>query len=184
MQPSKQNRNMALFKGASFSFGHQTSLNLLSASPLSRLASAKALSIVSSGLGGLLQGVVMSPLLLLKTRVITHAEFRGLEGGLWATSRASLRLGVRLVCEEGPLALCKGMGVFAVKRLCDWLTRFLFVEVLFAALLWSFGVDARASTGLSTAVALLGGMLSALSTTLLDVCTALIQSGFAVSWHT
>ena len=84
----------------------------------------------------------MSLLLLLKTRVITHAEFRSICCGLWATSRVSLWIGVRVVREEGALALSKEMRVFALKRLCDWLTRFLFVELSFGALLW-IGVTRR-----------------------------------------
>ena len=166
---------MALSKGASFSFAHQFALNALSASAAVRaVASPTALNIAASALGGLFQGVVMSPLLLLKTRVITHSAFRELEGGLWATARASLAIGRRVVAAEGALALCKGMRVFAAKRLCDWLTRFAFVELAFVALR-SLGVDARATVARATAVALFGGTLSALSTTLLDVCTALIQ---------
>lgn len=34
---------------------------------------------------------------------------------------------MRVIKEEGVFALCKGMGVFSVKRMADWTTRYFFV---------------------------------------------------------
>ena len=48
-------------------------------------------TIVSGGAGGFVQGIVMSPLLLLKTRVMTDPVFRT-SGGLFATAVASFRV--------------------------------------------------------------------------------------------
>eukprot|EP01084_Bolivina_argentea_P079982 144931_1 len=129
---------------------------------------------MSSGLGGLFQGIVMSPLLLLKTRVITHDKFRDISGGPLATISASFSIGWEIISVQGPLALCKGMHVFAFKRFCDWLTRYLFVEMTLSALLM-LGYDAKANVISLTLAGLFGGTLSALATAILDVMTSLIQ---------
>jgi hypothetical protein len=78
--------------------------------------------VVSGGIGGFVQGVAMSPLLLLKTRVMTDPAFRG-SGGLLATAAASARVGGRILTTEGPQALFKGVGLFSAKRAADWTTR-------------------------------------------------------------
>ena len=81
---------MSASKGASFSFGRAWALKLLIFLFVSDLASndaefeiPKTLYILASPLGGIFQGIIMSPLLLLKTRVVTHDKFRKCEGILY-----------------------------------------------------------------------------------------------------
>lgn len=89
-------------KGASFGFGQTLGYNLLGG----RLPEFQR-EVVSGGVGGLVQGVVMSPLLLLKTRVMTSPEMRSC-GGVVATTIASTKMGARVIAQEGPMALMKG----------------------------------------------------------------------------
>ena len=169
---------MSLSKGSSFSYGHQMAYNMLGSTALATVMTPKSLNILSSGLGGLFQGLVMSPLLLLKTRVITHDKFRDISGGIMATITASFNIGYEIMRDDGPLALCKGIHVFSFKRFCDWITRFLFVEMTISGLLM-IGIDVRQSVILMLFATLFGGILSALSTSILDVMTALIQDANA-----
>lgn len=86
-------------------------------------------TVLSGTAGGLVQGIVLSPLLLLKTRVMTDASFRG-HSGMIDTAIASAAVGARVVREEGMRALMKGAGIFATKRAADWTTRYLFVVMV------------------------------------------------------
>ena len=167
---------MSLCKGASFSYGHQLAYNsLISLSIVTSYLSLKSIDIISSGLGGFFQGIVMSPLLLLKTRVITHDKFRNISGGVGATIIASFKIGYEIITEQGIMALTKGMRVFSFKRFCDWITRFLFVEMTMTFILVLFSINCKQSVIWSTIAGLIGGTLSALVTAILDVMTALIQ---------
>lgn len=166
---------MSLFKGASFAYGQQKSYGYMTTSVVMSSISTDSIYIISSGLGGLFQGIVMSPLLLLKTRVITHDKFRNITGGVSATIAASFRIGWEIIRDQGPLALCKGMHVFAFKRFCDWITRFWFVELTKTYMLIWMGIDCSQSVVWMTMAGLIGGTLSALVTSILDVMTALIQ---------
>eukprot|EP01084_Bolivina_argentea_P262120 443192_1 len=136
--------------------------------------SNKTIYILSSGFGGFIQGLTMSPLLLLKTRVITHDKFRSITGGFYATIIASVDIGFEIISENGCLALFKGMKVYSFKRFCDWTTRFLFVEITISVLL-IVNIDCKQNVILLTLAGLIGGSLSALLTTGLDVMTAMIQ---------
>merc|ERR1711871_657068 len=84
--------------------------------------------ILSGGLGGFIQGIALSPVLLLKTRVMTDPAFRA-TGGVLDTAIAASKVGASMIVKEGPLVLFKGMPVFAFKRFADWTTRFAFVEL-------------------------------------------------------
>mmetsp|Transcript_12555 Transcript_12555/g.18997 ORF Transcript_12555/g.18997 Transcript_12555/m.18997 type:complete len:310 (+) Transcript_12555:133-1062(+) len=136
--------------------------------------------VLSGGGGGFVQGVIMSPTLLLKTRVMTDPRFRS-TGGFFATSYHSLKLGKELIVTEGGLmSLTKGMGVFSFKRFCDWTTRFGFcvmVEELYK--IQKFGDDDSVQRKLKKseqmACSLAGGTLSALATIPIDVMVATIQ---------
>ena len=160
----------AVAKGAVFSWGQAQSMELLR--PVEGL-SKESKTVVSGGAGGFVQGIVLSPLLLLKTRVMTDAAFRG-EGGLFATAAASAAVGARIIASEGPGALMKGAGIFSLKRAADWTTRFLFVVMVEEAL--RAGPGAKLSEGQQVFASLAGGALSALSTIPMDVVVAIKQS--------
>lgn len=163
----------AVAKGSVFSFGQAASMNSLR--PLDNLSKDQKM-VISGGLGGLVQGVAMSPLLLLKTRVMTDPAFRS-SGGLVQTAVASAKVGGRIVSTEGPSALFKGVTLFSMKRAADWTTRYLFVVMVEHAMR---GDSKRKLSGTEEALAsIAGGALSALSTIPMDVLVAAKQSAGA-----
>lgn len=157
-------------KGAVFSWGQALSYGVLS--KMGALDD-KTATVLSGGCGGFVQGVVMSPALLLKTRVMTDPRFRT-SGGVVETTVASAKLGGEIIAKEGVLVLCKGMGVFSFKRFCDWTTRYLFVEVVQTVYKGSQH-DYKLSGVEKALCALAGGTLSALVTVPIDVMVATIQ---------
>jgi hypothetical protein len=158
----------AVAKGSVFSWGQALSAKMLHENG-SLTKDQK--TVASGGAGGFVQGVVMSPLLLLKTRVMTDPAFRA-SGGILATAAASAAVGGRIVRNEGPAALMKGVGVFSLKRAADWTTRYLFVVMVEDAMRTP-GV--KLTEGQQAVASLLGGSLSALSTIPLDVLVATKQ---------
>jgi len=66
-------------QGAVFGWGQATSLHLLTKLDF---LDGKSAMVLSGGCGGFVQGIVMSPALLLKTRVMTDARFRTTGGVL------------------------------------------------------------------------------------------------------
>jgi len=113
----------------------------------------------------------MSPLLLLKTRVMTDAAFRT-SGTVMETTISSAKIGGRIVATEGAAALLKGAGVFSFKRFCDWTTRYFFVQVVENAVQ---GDGPPLSKQTKVWCALGGGTLSALATVPIDVMVATVQ---------
>ena len=160
----------AVAKGAVFSWGQAQAMEFLR--PVEGLTK-ESKTVISGGAGGFVQGIVLSPLLLLKTRVMTDAAFRG-QGGLFATAAASAAVGARIISSEGPGALMKGAGIFSLKRAADWTTRFLFVVMVEEAM--RSGPGAKLSEGQQVVASLAGGALSALSTIPMDVVVAIKQS--------
>lgn len=160
-------------KGASFGFGQTLGYNLLKG----HLPEFQR-EVASGGIGGLFQGVVMSPLLLLKTRVMTMPEMRN-SGGVIATTIASTKIGAQVVRREGPMALMKGSLLFSTKRMADWTTRFFFAEVV-ADSIRKYNASRGHVRPLdfyeSSGAALAGGALSATATIPLDVLVATFQS--------
>merc|ERR1719242_2820188 len=175
----------SLVKGSSFGFGQalcRGGLEHVDWMP------DGAKDILSGGGGGVVQGVCMSPTLLLKTRVMTDPRFRS-TGGFISTTIHSAKLGRELVATEGGfMSLTKGMGVFSFKRFCDWTTRYGFcvmVEHFYKS--YKFGdadgarsgaaeiFDLKLSKPESMACSLAGGTLSALATVPIDVMVATIQ---------
>ena len=113
-------------QGAVFGWGQAQALTILNTFDF---LSPQAATVLSGGCGGFVQGIIMSPCLLLKTRVMTDPRFRS-TGGVLQTTIASGKLGREIVVKEGISVLTKGMGVFSFKRFCDWTTRYLFVELV------------------------------------------------------
>lgn len=158
----------ALTKGAVFGWGHAASMVLLHDTTA---ISEDTKTIISGGVGGLVQGVFMSPILLLKTRVMTNPDFRT-SGGVFTTAVASAKVGMDTIRAEGVMALTKGMGVFSFKRMADWTTRYFFVVQVEN---WYSG-GRKLTTWESSACSMAGGTLSALSTIPFDVLVATFMS--------
>lgn len=158
-------------KGASFGFANSYALQLLG--PHLASSNPKILSTLAGGIGGGFQGYVLSPTLLLKTRVMTNPVFRE-QMSFLKTSILSLKIGFDVVLQEGFLALMKGSNVFALKRVFDWSTRYYFSDLFISLLLKLFHSDQLSVT--QNAIAdFLGGTVSTLSTLPLDVLVAKIQ---------
>ena len=163
----------AVFKGGVFGLAHAIALSILL--PLAdkrRLPHQLALTL-AGGIGGGFQGYVLSPTLLLKTRVMTNPVFRE-NMSLWKTSLLSLRIGVDVVQKEGLTALMKGSNIFATKRVFDWATRFFFADVCEAVLRGQKGGAPLSATD-KIVSSFVGGTLSTLSTLPLDVLVAKTQ---------
>lgn len=156
-------------KGASFGFANAYAMQLLS--PL--LSSKKLLATLAGGIGGGFQGYVLSPTLLLKTRVMTNPIFRE-QMSFLQTTLLSLKIGFDVIQQEGALALMKGSNVFALKRVFDWSTRYYFSE-LFISLFLKLLQSDKLSVGQNAIADFLGGTASTLSTLPLDVLVAKIQ---------
>jgi len=152
---------------------------------------------LAGGVAGCVQGYALSPMLLLKTRIMTDPAFRE-GGGLWQTTMASVRVGVEVVQNEGVRTLMKGSNVFALKRFFDWSTRYLFSDT-FELFMVRYGVATSITTGdghsqssssggnsssndrrilsqrWKILASLLGGMTSVILTLPLDVIVAKLQ---------
>jgi hypothetical protein len=117
---------------------------------------------------------VLSPTLLLKTRVMTNPIFRE-NMTLAETSRRATMVGMEVIRKEGALALMKGSVVFSLKRVADWTTRYMFAT-WFENVLYKRGDPKRKlATNEEMIASLLGGTTSALATLPADVMVAQIQ---------
>lgn len=162
----------AATKGAVFGMAQVVARQQLERTSLS----ADTCLVLSGGIAGGAQGLALSPCLLLKTRVMTDASFRGKDAG----AAQSLRVGLRVIRTEGPLALMKGSGVFALKRVADWTTRYWFADASGKAL---FGSSAQQSSTQQLVASLCGGALSTLATLPMDVLVAQIQQASRAGVH-
>jgi len=163
----------ACMKGWSFGIGHAQAKVMFNKSGFSK-SNPRVSEVMAGGIGGVAQGIMMGPLLLLKTRVVTDPSYRA-SGGFLQTGIMSAQIGVKVVKTEGPLALTKGLPVFTAKRGADWTTRFLFVEMCESI---AKGGDEKKKLAPSVkyACAVAGGTISAFSTLPLDVIVAMQQS--------
>ena len=173
----------SILKGGVFGLAHAAASGFLK--PLAedgKIPMIVALCLAGA-FGGLFQGYVLSPTLLLKTRVMTNDVFRE-KMSLIKSTWLSLTIGFDVVRNEGLLALMKGSNVFAMKRTFDWATRFIFSD-MFEAILLKFSTTGTLTTGEKVVASLMGGTLSTLSTLPLDVLVAKSQdakkAGEAVS---
>lgn len=156
----------AVLKGAVFGFAHASIKRLAPFEP--HLAD----TIAGAGAGGV-QGLVLSPALLLKTRVMTDPGV--VPSSPWAAIMHSCRVGIVVVGKEGVGSLTKGSGTFAAKRVGDWGSRYAFTnaveDVLVRRRPLTYPDRILAST--------LGGIASATCTLPIDVMVANIQSASA-----
>jgi hypothetical protein len=167
----------ALFKGGVFGFAHAIAYSYIE--PLMEKGSvSKQLALtLAGGIAGGFQGYVLSPILLLKTRVMTNERFRGNATDnltILKTILLSFRIGFDIIASEGVFALMKGSNVFALKRVCDWSTRYYF-SAMFMNMLKYFA-KTSAPTKIEMFLAdMLGGTASTLVTLPLDVIVAKTQ---------
>lgn len=75
-------------KGAVFSFGQATAMQFLYGNTF---LNPSLTMVLTGGIGGFIQGIAMSPMLLLKTRVMTDPAFRK-SGGWWDTTVSSAKV--------------------------------------------------------------------------------------------
>jgi len=164
----------ALAKGSVFGWGQVAALNSLQPLVQKDYMTHQTANIVAGGIGGGFQGFVLSPTLLLKTRVMTNPIFRE-NMTLAETSRRATMVGMEVIRKEGALALMKGSVVFSLKRVADWTTRYMFAT-WFENVLYKRGDPKRKLTTNEEMIAsLLGGTTSALATLPADVMVAQIQ---------
>ena len=130
---------------------------------------------LAGGIAGGFQGYVLSPTLLLKTRVMTNPVFR-MKMSLLKTTMLSFAIGFDVVKNEGVGALMKGANIFATKRVFDWSTRFFFSDMFESIMLgYGCGVNGKLSPSESMIASLLGGTASTIVTLPLDVIVAKSQ---------
>ncbi len=167
----------ALFKGGVFGFAHAIAYSYLKPLMENRTISKQLALTLAGGIAGGFQGYVLSPILLLKTRVMTNDKFRGdtIDNlTILKTILLSFRIGFDVIASEGFFALMKGSNVFAVKRVCDWSTRYYFSDVFMNML--KYFSKTSSPTKLDMFVAdMLGGTVSTLVTLPLDVLVAKTQ---------
>jgi Mitochondrial carrier protein len=163
----------AIFKGGVFGLAHAIALNLLLPMADKGVLPKQLALTLAGGIGGGFQGYVLSPTLLLKTRVMTNPVFRE-SMSMWKTTLLSLTIGVDVVRNEGLSALMKGSHIFATKRVFDWATRFYFADVC-EALMRAYKGGAALSSTDKIVSSFVGGTLSTLSTLPLDVLVAKSQ---------
>lgn len=162
----------SIFKGGVFGLAHAMATSFLTPYADDGTIPKQLALTLAGGIGGGFQGFVLSPTLLLKTRVMTNPVFRE-KMSLLRTTLLSLRIGFEVVRNEGLLALMKGSGVFATKRVFDWATRFYFSDI-FERLMASQKGDTLTATEKIIA-SLLGGTASTVATLPLDVLVAKTQ---------
>ena len=164
-------------KGGAFGLAHAIILPQLVKLHNDGYFSMKVASVMGGGLAGGVQGYVLSPLLLLKTRVMTDPVFRE-KMSLFDTVIKSFSVGAKVVTKEGPMALMKGSNVYALKRVFDWSSRYWLAEVI-----ESVAVSASSTGSLTDlqkmSCVLSGGALSSVLTLPLDTLVAKIQDAKA-----
>lgn len=168
----------ALSKGAVFGLAHAITLKFLQPYLPNSIAQT-----IAGGVGGGFQGYVLSPTLLLKTRVMTNEVFREKMSAL-KTTLLSFQIGYDVVNQEGIIALMKGSNVFALKRVFDWSTRYYFSDTFEMIFKWLRNSSQLSAYDKSLA-SFLGGVASTCCTLPLDVLVAKTQdakkAGVAVS---
>jgi hypothetical protein len=165
----------AVMKGGVFGLAHSVAKSYTM--PLAKkgiLPDLVALTI-AGGIAGGFQGYVLSPTLLLKTRVMTNPVFRE-KMSLLRTTLLSFTIGFDVVKNEGLLALMKGSNIFAMKRVFDWSTRYFFSDMFESMMLNAgYGVNGSLSPKEQFIASMLGGYASTVFTLPLDVIVAKSQ---------
>ncbi|KAG7398952.1 hypothetical protein PHYBOEH_010057 [Phytophthora boehmeriae] len=161
-------------KGSVFAWGHSIARTALQPMVSNNKISKGTSEVLAGGIGGGFQGFVLSPTLLLKTRVMTDPIFREQMTPLETMSK-SMRIGVKVIHKEGVAALMKGSGMFSLKRVADWSTRFFFSVQAENIVYKRNNPDRVLTTSEQVIASLLGGVVSAAVTLPMDVLVAQIQ---------
>ncbi|KAG5190357.1 putative mitochondrial carrier family [Tribonema minus] len=164
----------AVCKGGVFGAGHTFAKGQLKPFMEKGYIGNGTWEVASGGIGGGIQGLILSPTLLLKTRVMTDPVFRT-NLSLMETTAQSFKVGMKVIRNEGALGLMKGSMVFSGKRVGDWTTRFFFAETCAEYLFKRRNPDRAMTVGEHMTSSILGGVMSALSTIPIDVMVAQIQ---------
>jgi Mitochondrial carrier protein len=93
---------------------------------------------------------------------------------VFKTTWLSVLIGYDICATEGLLTLMKGSNVFALKRVFDWSSRYLFAD-LFESLFVALKKGAPLTVAQKSAASLLGGVFSTCVTLPLDVLVAKTQ---------
>jgi hypothetical protein len=164
----------AVCKGAVFGMAHAAAAGILvPIAQVGRMPMRLALTL-AGGIGGGFQGYVLSPTLLLKTRVMTNPVFRE-KMSLRETTVQSACIGYEVVKSEGLLTLMKGSNIFATKRVFDWASRFFFADMFEALFLLLKNNGQPLSVADKSMSSFLGGIASTIVTLPLDVLVAKTQ---------
>eukprot|EP00592_Proboscia_alata_P006120 CAMPEP_0194355988 /NCGR_PEP_ID=MMETSP0174-20130528/3815_1 /TAXON_ID=216777 /ORGANISM="Proboscia alata, Strain PI-D3" /LENGTH=463 /DNA_ID=CAMNT_0039125487 /DNA_START=20 /DNA_END=1411 /DNA_ORIENTATION=+ len=163
----------AIGKGGVFGLAHAMALHYLKPLGEKNILHPKVLLTLAGGIAGGCQGYVLSPTLLLKTRVMTDPVFRESMSVL-KTTWLSLCIGANVISKEGIGALMKGSNVFATKRVFDWSTRYYFSD-FFEGVLLKRAAYGQLTAGEKISASLLGGTVSTILTLPLDVLVAKTQ---------
>lgn len=162
----------SVLKGGVFGLAHATAIKLLMPLADEGKIPLQLAVTLAGGIGGGFQGYVLSPMLLLKTRVMTNPVFRE-KMSLAKATWLSFAIGADVCKNEGIFTLMKGANVFATKRVFDWSTRYFFSD-LFETLFT--GMKGSPLSGLErSASSFLGGVASTCVTLPLDVLVAKMQ---------
>ncbi|DBA00876.1 TPA: hypothetical protein N0F65_008519 [Lagenidium giganteum] len=161
-------------KGSVFAWGHAFTRQSLQPFVERGSISKGTAEVIAGGVGGGVQGFALSPTLLLKTRVMTDPVFRQ-EMTPKETCVKSMKIGMRVIQNEGVMALMKGSIVFSLKRVADWSTRFFFSVGVEEVVYKRDNPEYKLTTGEKMTASLLGGVLSTLCTLPIDVMVAQIQ---------
>ena len=179
----------SIFKGGVFGLAHAVAKAQLAPMAENDIMPELMALTLAGGIAGGVQGYVLSPILLLKTRVMTNPVFR-VKMSMLRTTMLSFAIGMDVVKDEGVLALMKGSNIFALKRVFDWSTRFFFSDMFESMMLmYGCGVNGVLSPKEKVVASLLGGTASTIVTLPLDVIVAKSQdakkAGVKVSaWDT
>ena len=160
-------------KGAIFGMAYSAALSVLTPLMNEGVMPKQLALTLAGGFAGGMQGYVLSPTLLLKTRVMTNPIFRQ-SMSLSETSLQSFKIGFDVVANEGFLALMKGSNIFALKRVLDWSSRYYFAD-MFERLFKKMKKDTKLTVGEKSVASLLGGVASTCFTLPLDVLVAKAQ---------
>lgn len=162
----------AVLKGGVFGLAYAVANTMLKPLAVEGVIPMKLAMALSGGIAGGFQGYVLSPTLLMKTRVMTNEVFRESMSVLQTTWK-SLVIGGDIIKTEGLGSLMKGANTFATKRVFDWASRYYFAD-LFEAMFVTVKGSALSVTEQIIA-SLLGGIASTVLTLPLDVLVAKTQ---------
>ena len=153
----------ALCKGAVFGGAEVFAKSMMSKVDMN----AEFRNTLAGGIAGFCQGIVLSPLLLLKTRVMTNETYR--QASALQQLKMSGKLGMKVISEG---EIMKGSLVFAGKRFADWTTRYYFAGLSERVM---FGGNTKLSQKQKILGGLAGGFLSTCVTIPIDVLVAQFQ---------